>query len=76
MARNELRRRVEALEGLGELLWGVAPAIWLVLEPGETSEQGIARYEAKHGPRLPGRPAVIWRPVGTGVPRGEDSICV
>ena len=51
------------------------PAIWLVLEPGETTEQAIDRYEAKHGPRLPGQPAVIWHPVCTGVPRGESTLC-
>jgi hypothetical protein len=74
MARSELRRRVDALEGSSTGYSG--PAIWVVCEPGETTEQAIARYEAKHGSRLPDQWAVVWRPVMTGVPRGEDSICV
>ena len=74
MARGRLMQRVDALEGSGGNRFS-GPAIWLVLEPGETPDQGIARYEAKHGPRLPGQPAVVWRPVLTGVPRGEDSLC-
>ena len=74
MARGRLMQRVDALEHSGgEHFTG--PAIWLVLEPGETTEQGIARYEAKHGPRLAGQPAVVWRPVLTGVPRGGSSLC-
>lgn len=51
------------------------PAVWLVLEPGETTEHGIVRWEAQHGPRLPGQPAIIWHPVCTGVPRGEGALC-
>ena len=74
MVRGELRRRLDALEyGDGNPRQG--GVVCLVLEPGETSEEGIARYEAKHGPRDPGQPAVIWRPITTGVPRGEGSLC-
>ncbi len=67
-----LKRRLEALEGAGrDAFFG--PAIWVALEPGETSDEGLARYEAEHGPRLPGQPTLIWR---SGVPRGKDSICI
>ena len=69
-----LRDRLSKLEvATADVFRG--PAIWLVLEPGETTEQAIARHEAKHGPRLPGQPAVIWHPVYTGVPREEGSLC-
>ena len=74
MARGRLMQRVDALEDSGGHRY-TGPAIWLLLEAGETTEQGIARYEAKHGPRLPGQPALVWQPVFTGVPRGEDSLC-
>lgn len=41
--------RIDALENLaGDSFAG--EAVWLVLEPGETTEQGMARWEAKHGP--------------------------
>lgn len=69
-----MAKRIDALEERGSEHFA-GPAIWLVLNPGETDEQGIARYEAKHGPRLPGQPAVVWRVIETGVPRGEDSFC-
>lgn len=67
-----LRDRLSKLE-VADAFRG--PAAWLVLEPSETTEQGIARYEAKHGPRLPGQPAIIWHPVSTGVPRGGSELC-
>lgn len=74
MARSELTRRVDALEvGKADAFQG--PAIWVVRDPGESAEDAIARYEAKHGLRQPGQPAVIWRTVETGVPRGVGSIC-
>ena len=69
----KLGQRVSALERRHSTFQG--EAVWLVLEPGETTERGIARYEAKHGPRLPGQPAIVWRPVCTGVPRGDSSLC-
>ncbi len=74
MVGGRLMQRVGALEVRGgDHIAG--PTVWLVLEPGETTEQGIARYEAKHGPRLPGQPAVVWHSITTGVPRGEGSLC-
>lgn len=69
-----LRDKVNKLEASGAAGFD-GPAVWLVLEPGETTEEGIARYEAKHGPRLPGQPAIVWRPVCTGVPRGDSTLC-
>lgn len=74
MAGGRLMQRVDALEGQRRDAFR-GPAIWLVLEPGETEEQGIARYEAEHGPCKPGQPAVIWRTICTGVPRGEGALC-
>lgn len=68
-----LKRRLEKLEGARDGFFG--PAIWLVLNPGETSDEGVARYEAEHGPRQPGQPAIIWHPVSTGVPRERGAIC-
>ena len=69
-----MRTRVDALEvRAGDSFAG--EGIWLVLERGVTTEQGIARWEAKHGPRQPGQRAVIWHPVYTGVPRGEAALC-
>lgn len=73
MARSELKRRVDALEGGAGRFAG--PTIWLVLNPGETKAEGVARWEAVNGPRKPGQPAAIWLCVETGVPRGEHSIC-
>lgn len=74
MAGGRLMQRIGALEERGGEHFA-GPVAWLVLEPGETTEQGIARYEAKHGPRLPGQPALVWQPIITGVPRGDDSLC-
>lgn len=69
-----MTQRVEALEGrAGDSFTG--EAVWLVLEPDETTEQGIARWEAENGPRQPGQRAIIWHPVETGVPRGAESVC-
>ena len=69
-----LRERLSRLEVAGgDALHG--PTLWLVLEPGETTEQSIARYEAKHGAREPGQPALVWQPIFTGVPRGEGALC-
>ena len=69
-----MRARIDALEVReGESFAG--EAVWLVLEQGETTEQGIARWEAEHGPRQPGQREIIWHPVYTGVPRGEGALC-
>lgn len=69
MAGRGLSGRVDALEG--RLLSG--HAVWLVLEPGETEADAIARYQAGHEPD--NASAVNWNLVRTGVPRGELSIC-
>lgn len=63
MSRNELQRRVDALEGQKTGGWGQGPAIWVVRKAGESADEAIDRYEASYGPRLPGQPAVIWKPV-------------
>jgi hypothetical protein len=66
-----LKRRIDALEGAArDAFFG--PTVWVALEPGETSEEGLARHEAMHGLRSPGQPTICWR---SGVPRGEGSIC-
>lgn len=66
MAGGRLMQRIGALETAGP-----GQTVWLVLEPDETAEQGVARYEAKHGPR----PAITWHTICTGVPRGEAALC-
>ena len=69
-----LRERLTKLEELeGDAFKG--EAVWLVLEPGETAELGIARWEVENGPRQPGQRAIIWHPIETGVPRGAESVC-
>ena len=74
MAGHRLTQRLQALE-LRDADAFQGEAVWLVLEPGETTEEGMARWEAKNGPSLPGQRAIIWHPVYTGVPRGEDAWC-
>lgn len=59
MAR-QMMRRLDALEVKARSFSG--PAVWLVLDPGETTGEGIARHETKHGERQPGQPALIWQP--------------
>lgn len=46
-------------------------AVWIIAEPGETSEAARARYESEHGP-IGERMAIIW--VSTGVPRGPEAV--
>lgn len=67
-----LKRRLAALETEHPECSG--PGIWIILEPGETEEQGLARWEAENGPRAAGQPAVVWHIINTGVPRGPDSV--
>lgn len=64
-----LKRRLEALEGSRGGFFG--PAIWVVLRPDETSDEGVARYEAEHGPCQPGQPAIIWHPATGSKNEGE-----
>ena len=66
MAGHRLTQRIGALE---QEAGGYA--VLLVVERGETDEQAIARYEARHGPQ----PATVWQPIATGVPRGENAFC-
>lgn len=59
MAAGGLKRRLDALEVRAHGFSG--PAVWLVLDPGEATGEGIARLEARHGKRQPGQPALIWK---------------
>lgn len=59
MARNELKRRVAALEHGNVNQW-FGPCAWLVLDEGETVGAARARYEASHG-ALGERPLLTWQ---------------
>ncbi|WP_346031870.1 hypothetical protein [Erythrobacter westpacificensis] len=67
MASTSMSKRVAALEGARGVFRG--PAIWVLRQAGETTAEAIARYEAEHGPRLPGQLVIIWQPVS---PRPEQ----
>lgn len=58
---NRLDRRLAALESRKGIGFD-GPGIWIVLDPGETSDDGVARYEAEHGECQPGQPVIIWKP--------------
>lgn len=61
MASASMNKRIAALESRNAGFNG--PAIWTVCEPGESPADAVARYEAEHGPRLPGQLAITWRVV-------------